>query len=249
MDLQKENLNNYEEAYNPDAKYSDENTLFLTRYARYMSNSIQQNKLKNILSLGIGHHIVSDILSNELNHSANHYVILEGSESIIANFKIKPELKERTEVIHTYFEDFDTDEKFDAIEMGFILEHVDDPKIIIEKYKGFLSPTGKMFIGVPNARSLHRLIGFEAGLLKNLYELSEYDLKFGHKRYFDVESISNLVKQAGLKIENKIGLLLKPITTSQMQQLGWNKEIGNALLKLGDQFPEISNSVLIEAVL
>ena len=40
-------------------------------------------------------------------------------------------------------------------------------------------------IVVPNARSLHRLIGERAGLIDDLYRLSEHDLAVGHRRYFD----------------------------------------------------------------
>ncbi len=245
----KENLDNYDKAYDSGFKYNDENSWFLTRYAQYMSQSIDKNKFKNILSLGIGHHIVSDILAAKLDKEISKYVILEGSKSIIDKFAIKTSHKDKVEVIHTYFEDYETDEKFDVIEMGFVLEHVDDPEFIVKKFKSFLSEKGSMFIGVPNARSLHRLIGFEAGLLEDVYKLSDYDHQLGHKRYFDLESISKVATNSGLKIENKIGLLLKPITTNQMQQLSWSGNVINALIKLGDINPEISNCILIEAKL
>jgi SAM-dependent methyltransferase len=245
----KENLDNYDKAYDSGFKYNDENSWFLTRYAQYMSQSIGKNKFQNILSLGIGHHIVSDILSAELDNGILKYVILEGSKSIIDKFATKTSHKDKIEVIHTYFEEYETDEKFDVIEMGFVLEHVDDPEFIVKKFKSFLSEKGSMFIGVPNARSLHRQIGFEAGLLEDVYKLSDYDLQLGHKRYFDLESISKVATNAGLKIENKIGLFLKPITTAQMQQLGWSGNVVNALIKLGDKNPDISNCILIEAKL
>jgi 2-polyprenyl-3-methyl-5-hydroxy-6-metoxy-1,4-benzoquinol methylase len=243
----KENLDNYDKAYDSGFKYNDENTWFLTRYAEYMSQSIDKNKFKNILSLGIGHHIVSEILAAELDKGISKYVILEGSKSIIDKFAIKKSHKDKIEVIHTYFEDYETDEKFDVIEMGFVLEHVDEPDFIVKKFKSFLSENGRMFISVPNARSLHRLIGFEAGLLENVYKLSDYDHQLGHKRYFDLESISNMVIDSGLKIDNKFGLFLKPISTTQMQQLGWSENIIKALLKIGETNPDISNCILIEA--
>ncbi|MCF8296586.1 MAG: class I SAM-dependent methyltransferase [Bacteroidales bacterium] len=245
----KENLDNYANSYKSDFKYNNENSWFLTRYAQYMSESIRYNNLKNILSLGIGQRIVGDLLSEELNFTLEKYIVLEGSKSIIDNFVIKPKYKNKISVIHTYFEDYQTDEKFDAIEMGFILEHVDDPVYILNKYKELLSKNGRMFIAVPNARSLHRLIGYEAGLLADLYKLSSYDLEQGHKRYFDLESISDVVKESGLKINNKIGLLLKPITTNQIEQLGWNKNIINALVKIGNSYPDIANCILLEASL
>jgi hypothetical protein len=103
-----------------------------------------------------------------------------------------------------------------------------------------------MYIAVPNANSLHRLIGFEAGLLSDVHNLSEYDLQLGHKRYFDMDILSEMIQKANLKITNKSGILLKPITTSQMKDLGWGENVINALLNLGEKFPEISNSILIE---
>ncbi len=244
---QKENLDHYDKAYDATFKYNDENTWFLTRYANYMKNSIRENNYKSVVSLGIGHHIVSDILASELDNDLHKYEILEGSKSLIDKFEINESHKNRLKLTHTYFEDFYTDEKYDVIEMGFVLEHVDDPALIINKFKEFLAPDGKMFISVPNARSLHRQIGFEAGLMESLYQLSAYDRQLGHKRYFDTEILSKMVENADLKIHNTIGLLLKPITAEQMKQLNWDKNIVKALVKLGDQYPDLSNCFLIEA--
>jgi 2-polyprenyl-3-methyl-5-hydroxy-6-metoxy-1,4-benzoquinol methylase len=242
-----ENLDNYNESYNAEFKHNDENMWGLERYANIMKKAIRENQSKSIVSLGIGHHVVSDILSNELNHSVESYDILEGSKAIIDKFVKDEANQDKINVILTYFEDFQTDKKYDIIEMGFVLEHVDDPQEIINKYKNLLSQKGKMFIAVPNATSLHRLIGFEAGLLSDVHNLSEYDLQLGHKRYFDTEILSEMIIKAGLKINNKYGILLKPITTSQMKDLGWNGNVIHALLNLGERFPEISNSILIEA--
>jgi 2-polyprenyl-3-methyl-5-hydroxy-6-metoxy-1,4-benzoquinol methylase len=241
-----ENLDNYNESYNAEFKHNDENMWGLQRYAIYMKNAIRQNNSKSILSLGIGHQVVSDILSNELNYSVESYDILEGSQAIIDKFVKNEANKDKIDVILTYFENYNSDKKYDIIEMGFVLEHVDDPQEIINKYKNFLTPNGKMYIAVPNANSLHRLIGFEAGLLSDVHNLSEYDLQLGHKRYFDMDILSKMIQNANLKITNKSGILLKPITTSQMKDLGWGENVINALLNLGEKFPEISNSILIE---
>ena len=244
-----ENLDNYDQSYNAAFKHNDENQWGLERYARYMCEKIRANNSKNILSLGIGHQVVSDILSNELNHSVQQYDILEGSQSIIDSFVKDKNHHDKINVILTYFEYFSSSTKYDVVEMGFVLEHVDDPQQIIEKYKSFLSPTGKMFIAVPNANSLHRQIGFEAGLLSDVHNLSDYDRQLGHKRYFDFESLTKMIDDAGLRITHKIGILLKPVTTSQMKSLGWDGNIINALLNLGQKFPEIANSIVVETSL
>lgn len=246
---QKENLDHYDKAYETEFKYNDENNWFLTRYGNYMRDSIRSHQFKSVLSLGIGHHIVSDILSSELDHGVESYEILEGSQSIIDKFQVEDRHISKLKLTHTYFEDFATDKKFDVIEMGFVLEHVDDPQAIILKFKDYLSKNGRMFISVPNARSLHRQIGFRAGLMEDLYQLSEYDHQLGHKRYFDTAMLTDMVLKSNLEVENTIGLLLKPITAGQMQQLGWNEPIVKALIELGDEYPDLSNCILIEAKL
>jgi 2-polyprenyl-3-methyl-5-hydroxy-6-metoxy-1,4-benzoquinol methylase len=131
--------------------------------------------------------------------------------------------------------------------MGFVLEHVNDPGAIVRQYVQSLGPGGTMFIAVPNARSLHRLIGHEAGLLDNLYRLSAEDLLLGHQRYFDYESLCRLVLAAGLRIVNVEGVLMKPLTSGQMKSLNLPAAVAEGLLKVGVHYPEICNSILIEA--
>jgi 2-polyprenyl-3-methyl-5-hydroxy-6-metoxy-1,4-benzoquinol methylase len=130
--------------------------------------------------------------------------------------------------------------------MGFILEHVDDPVVILNKYKTYLKENGIIFISVPNAKSLHRLIGFEAGLLDDMYKLSVHDLELGHKRYFDLEKIKDLISNSNLDVKNCFGLMLKPITGDQMQKLGWDSTIFDALVKIGHTYPELSNCIYLE---
>lgn len=243
-----ENLNLYKDAYKDKFEFFDENHWYLNHYAKIMSSIIREEKYASVLSLGIGHEVVSDMMLNELNHNLKKYVILEGAEEIIENFLTQKKPSEKVETVHIYFENYETDEKFDVIEMGFVLEHVDDPALIVSKYAKLLKKGGSMFISVPNAKSLHRVIGHEAGLLDDYYKLSPADLELGHKRYFDLESITKLMEDNDLKIVKTTGLMLKPITGKQLTQLGWDKDenILKALFKVGEKYPEIANCILLQ---
>lgn len=245
-----ENLDNYQDSYNKEFKFFDENYYFLSHFAVKVCDVLRKKSYESVLSLGVGHQIVNESIRSEFNNNLKSYTILEGSLNLINDLSLNiRDHQDKMNFVHTYFEDYQTDLLFDMIEMGFILEHVDDPGLILRKYKDYLKPNGTVFIGVPNAGSLHRLIGFEAGLLDSIYTLSEYDLRLGHKRYFDLNSISKLVIDSGYNIKNISGLLLKPITTGQMAHLGWKKNIYEALLKIGDRYPELSNGILIEATI
>ncbi len=244
--MKKENLNDYIPAYDEQFKFKFENELYLRKFASIIKNDLLENQIKNYLSLGIGHNIVSDTIINEglKNNLIENYYVIDGSSTMIEKFRLKYDHC-NLHIIETYFEDYEPSLKFDRIEMGFILEHVDDPIFILKKYKEYLLPNGKIHIAVPNARSLHRLIGHYAGLLKNVYEISEYDKMLGHKRYYDIDKIKEDIIKAGLKITDVRGLMLKPITWDQMVSLKFNENIFNALLVIGEKYPEIANCIYL----
>ena len=87
------------------------------------------------------------------------YTIVEGSRAVIGELEAQWPLDRKPDVVEAYFESFEPARSYDAIEMGFVLEHVDDPALIVRRYKRFLKPGGFIGMAVPNARSLHRLIG------------------------------------------------------------------------------------------
>lgn len=250
MSAQKENLGNYQDAYNADFKFTNEAFLMHTFYAKRLCGAMRTRNCKNILSLGIGHQYVSEAIIDLFKSGMQHYVVVEGSPEIINSYKkTLGQVPAGMEIVESYFEEFDTKEKFDAIEMGFVLEHVDDPAVVVNRFKKFINPDGKIFITVPNARSMHRQLGNLAGFLPDVYQLSKEDHQLGHKRYFDLKSLSKLVVDCGLKVDKTEGLYLKPFTTAQLNSLNLKPEVYEALLVLGIEHPDLCNSLYIEASL
>jgi SAM-dependent methyltransferase len=222
----RENLSEFSSAYHSDFKFFQENQWYLKRYVDRIAEFVRANDVRSMLSLGIGHQVVSSRLLSLLGTGAlKRYTVIEGSEEILDGFRNQTPKVDGLTLVQDYFERFDTDERFDAIEMGFVLEHVENPGLIVERFSKFLSPGGRLFVAVPNARSLHRLIGHHAGLLEDVYQLSEYDRQLGHRRYFDLRSVTSLIETAGLDVVRQQGLMLKPITADQMSALDWGGEI------------------------
>lgn len=212
---------------------------------QYYANRIIELSVgaKSALELGIGYGITTEVFKTFF----ERYCIIDCDRELTQDFITKEENK-NIEVINVYFEEYNTKERFDAIIMGFVLEHVDDPDFILNKYSEFLSERGKLFVAVPNATSLHRRIAYEAGMMPDLYKFNEVDIKVGHKRYFDVMRLKNLLNSCGYEIISLEGIFLKPITTSQMEKLGFNENIFTSLLKIGKEYPELSNSILAMAI-
>jgi 2-polyprenyl-3-methyl-5-hydroxy-6-metoxy-1,4-benzoquinol methylase len=239
INTMKNNLDVHVAAYKGDNIYDFDNEILLTWYPqRVLMNA---SEATSILELGVGHGFTTNIFSNNF----DRHVVLEGSPAIIQNFKEKfPECN--AEIVETYFENFYTDEKFDVIVMGFILEHVDNPYEIIRRYKKFLSPGGKFFLAVPNAEVLNRRLGHLAGMLEDMTALSENDFQQGHKRYYTVASLAEEINRAGFKIDRLEGIYLKPLTTSQIITLKLDERIIHALCKIGVDYPELSCAIFAQ---
>ncbi len=234
MDNYMENeLDSYLSSYSCSNEYHAENLLMLNKYADLVLQLAKPDWA--VLDLGVGH----GITINKFAKFFSDYTVLDGSKSIIENFhKSFPHVN--VQIIETFFENFETDKKYDLIILGFVLEHVDDPGIILEKYKNMLTEQGKMFIAVPNAETLNRRFGYHAGLLKDMKQLSENDKAFGHKRYYTIAEFDKELAKAGLVSTKYIGLYLKPLTTKQLSMLHLPNEVFDAFLKVGEDYPELS---------
>ena len=111
----KENLDEFKNAYNNNFKFYDENQWYLKQYVTYLTETINFKSIKTVLSLGIGHQVVSDKIISLLNKEILYeYSIVEGSKDIIDNFLVKNKTK-KIELHHSYFEYFETEKKYDAI--------------------------------------------------------------------------------------------------------------------------------------
>lgn len=241
----KENLDQYKGAYEDTFPYYWDETLLLDAYVRKLIAATAGRKDVRALSLGIGRQIVSRALFENI--ALAEYHVIEGSAEIIADYRREANPPAFVQLHNAYFEDIMFDRPFDVIEMGFVLEHVDDPELILRRYRQFLAPGGLLFVAVPNARSLHRLLGHAAGLMPDIYSLSQSDLDLGHKRYFDSESITKLVEDCGYTVTARHGLMLKPFTSRQIHSLGMGPTLDQALINVGYGLPDVANGILIEA--
>jgi SAM-dependent methyltransferase len=178
----------------------------------------------------------------------DEYTVVEGSPEAVAAFQAEARPPANVRIVNAFFEEYDPQAAVDAVEMGFVLEHVDDPAAVLARYAGFLRPGGTMVVVVPNARALHRRFGHAAALLDNLFRLSPDDLLLGHKRYFDLASITELVLAAGLKVVRVEGVYLKCLTTAQLRSLALPPEVRRAFYTVGVEHPELCNAIYLEAM-
>lgn len=232
-------LDTHVAAYNGQNLYDFDNNIQLNWYPQRVLRLTEN--VKSILELGLGHGFTTTIFSKHF----DRHLVLDASPAVIENFRKRfPDC--HTEIVETYFENFVSDERFDLIVLGFILEHVDNPVDIMSYYKRFLAPRGKMFVTVPNAEVLNRRLGHLAGMLEDMQQLSDHDRMCGHKRYYTVKSLTEEVRRAGYEIERIEGIYLKPFTTTQMISLNFDQKVIDALCTVGVDYPELCCGILAQ---
>jgi 2-polyprenyl-3-methyl-5-hydroxy-6-metoxy-1,4-benzoquinol methylase len=153
----KENLDQHIDGYEDRHIFSYDMKIWMDWYVKRLKSILTGN---NCLELGIGH----GYTTNEFSEYFVKYTVIEGSQQMIERYvRLFPTSKVDIEL--GYFEDFDPIEKYDIILMGYVLEHVIDPKQILIKYKQYLSKNGSIFLVVPNGSALNRRFGLKAGFV------------------------------------------------------------------------------------
>lgn len=162
-------------------------------------------------------------------------------------------------------EDFECENKFDSIFMLDLLEHVVDPSMVLSKVSEMLTEGGRLIVHVPNCDAVNRKIAVLMGTLTSCDELSPFDLEIaGHRRAYNLESLQNEIRAAGLKIVKTGGIFYKMMSTPQIDWFlknglweegygwgrtgmetakDWKKEFCRACYEYGLEHPEDCNVI------
>lgn len=229
-------LNQRKDAY--DEHHVLDNRLTLEWYPKRV---VGMTSGPSMLELGLGHGLTTEFFSRHF----GPYRVVDGSREMIERFRSRFGLPQ-VDIVESWFETFDCDERYDNIAMGFVLEHVEDPGLLLRHYRRFLKPGGSVFVAVPNSESLHRRIGHAAGVLPDIEHLSAADADFGHVRYFNLRTLRALCGASGYDVVKAEGILMKPVTTGQLAQLNLSPAMLQGLLEVGVDYPELSNSILLQ---
>lgn len=233
-------LDQYTSAYEASFAYQFDNNIMLNWYPERIMQAARPDQA--LLELGVGHGYSSQRFSEFF---ARHDVV-EGSPAVIERFRAAfPNCK--ANIHEAYFETFTPGKTYDLIVMGFVLEHVEDPGLILRHFRQFLRPGGKCFVAVPNGETLHRRFGRAAKLLDDYFALTAADLALGHRRVYSVDSLREEMETAGYTLERTEGIFLKPLTTAQLASLKLDDKITRAMCEVGVNYPELCAGLLVEA--
>lgn len=182
-----------------------------------------------VLELGYGDGITFRNLSEYCD-----LTVVDGSELIVSKAReTAQELGLQSKIYHSYFETFDTEEKFDFVFASHVMEHVEDPSLVVMRLEDWLKPGGKALIIVPNAESIHRRLAVLLGLQPELETLSARDKLVGHLRVFRLDELRALFASPKWIIEMERGFFLKPLANFQLEK--FDQDIIGALCELSNE--------------
>jgi 2-polyprenyl-3-methyl-5-hydroxy-6-metoxy-1,4-benzoquinol methylase len=169
---------------------------------------------KNVLELGSDGTATSSVLVR----CSKKLTIVDMQDKFSTQLKKDKKLK-NAKFILSQWESFKPKKKYSDIFLTDSLEHVQNPVNLLKLIRSWLSKEGRLHIIVPNALSLHRLLGVELGFLKSPYELNKNDIESGHVKVYDHNILKEEIKQAGLSILSCQGVQLKLNTDVQLANL------------------------------
>ena len=105
---------------------------------------------------------------------------------------------------------------FKHIFLVHVLEHLEDPVGSLSKLNSAMDEDAKLYILVPNAFALSRVIAREMGLIDNEKDVMPGEAAQGHRITFDLPTLREHIKASGLSSLEEGGIMLKPLSNFQM---------------------------------
>ena len=141
------------------------------------------------------------------------------------------------------------DARPDFIVCSGMLHEVEKPEPILRDIRRTAGPDTLIHINVPNARSLHRRLAVAMGLIGDEHTFSDRNILLQQHRVFDEKSLAAMAEACGLKVVSRGGILVKPFTHAQMEQLMkedfMTEQMLDGLSRLAEELPSLSSEIWI----
>ncbi|HCN45312.1 MAG TPA: class I SAM-dependent methyltransferase [Pseudomonas sp.] len=174
--------------------------------------------------------------------------VLEGASDLIEIARRNVD-DPRVKFVLGQFEDTDLHQRFDNIFLIHTLEHLSEPQPVLKKIRDWLAPGGRLFIVVPNANAASRQIAVGMGLIDFNAAVTDGERKHGHRCTYSLDTLEHEALQAGFRVEQRGGILFKPLANFQFDAAMRGGIIDQAFFdgcyKLGMKYPDLTASVYV----
>ena len=175
--------------------------------------------------------------------------VIEGASELVeaARSRVPPSVR----FIHSTFEAWTPapGQRFDAIFLMHTLEHVDAPVPLLHRIGQWLTERGSLFLVVPNANAPSRQIAVKMGLITHHAAVTPGEHAHGHRRTYTFDTLEHEVREAGLQVTHRSGVMFKPMANFQIDRALEAGIIDKAYLdgcyQIGMVYPDLCASVFL----
>ena len=132
-----------------------------------------------------------------------------------------------------------------------VLHEVRDDEHFLQQAKRCLSSSGILIIVVPNAMSIHRLVGTEMGLIKDPTELSATNIQMQQHRVYTFSALRSTLERCGFEPIYFDGFFPKILDHKSMADALAASEINLEFLQqlnaLSHRIPAVSSEIFAVA--
>lgn len=151
---------------------------------------------------------------------------------------------------HSTFETVNLPRRYDNIVLTHVLEHIDDPVLLLKRInEEWLTEDGRFFLVCPNANAPSRQIAVKMGLVSHNTAVTPAEAAHGHRRTYTLDTLEGDAIAAGLRVIQRSGIFFKALANFQWDQLLRTDIISSEYLEgcfeLGQVYPDLCSSILL----
>ena len=159
-------------------------------------------------------------------------------------------LGDKVKYVNALFEDVILPSKYDNIVLTHVLEHIDDPVLVLKRINDeWLSDNGRFFLVCPNANAPSRQIAVKMGLITHNAAITPAEAEHGHRITYSLDTLERDATAAGLNVVFRSGIFFKALANFQWDRLLntdiISKEYLEGCYKLGHQYPDLCSSIFL----
>ena len=181
----------------------------------------------------------------------NDITCVEASDVAIEEARLK--LGDKVKFVNSLFETATLTKRYDNVVLTHVLEHLDDPVLVLKRINDeWLAEGGRFFLVCPNANAPSRQIAAKMGLISHNAAITPAEAAHGHRITYSLDTLERDAKTAGLKVVHRSGIFFKALANFQ-----WDKLLNTDIIspeylegcyELGQHYPDLCSSIFIMCV-
>jgi SAM-dependent methyltransferase len=170
--------------------------------------------------------------------------------SVVAVNDAKQKLGDKVTFVNSIFEKATLPKRYNNIVLTHVLEHLDDPVLVLKRINDeWLAEGGRFFLVCPNANAPSRQIAVKMGLITHNAAVTPAEAEHGHRCTYTLDTLERDAVAAGLRVVHRSGIFFKALANFQWDRLLQtdiiSKEYLEGCYKLGQQYPDLCSSIFL----